>query len=102
MVTVLWETWLNHGAETQGLALTRQVWSEMRGFDGYVSHQLLVDQEAANHLVVVSTWKSRDVADRAKHGYAAAEPVRKLTPLLLRPRGRWVLAEDDSTRALSQ
>jgi len=102
MVTVLWDTWLNHGAEAQGLELTRQVWTEMQRFEGYVSHKLLVDEEAANHLIVVSSWRSRDTADRAKHQYATADSVRKLTPLLLRPRGRWVLSEDVSTRAMSE
>ncbi len=29
-VTVVWDTWLKAGAETEGLRLTRQVWSDMR------------------------------------------------------------------------
>jgi len=39
MITVVWDTWLKPGTEEEGLRLTRQVWSDMRSFDGYVSHQ---------------------------------------------------------------
>src|SRR5262249_7014139 len=46
VVTVVWDTWLKSGAEAAGLRLTRQVWSDMRSFDGYVSHQILIDQAA--------------------------------------------------------
>jgi len=36
MVTIIWDTWLNPGTEEEGLKLTRQVWPDMRAFDGYV------------------------------------------------------------------
>ena len=97
MVTIIWETLLNPGTETEGLRLTRLIWSDMKGFDGYLSHQLLVDQDTAGHLFVVSQWRSRAEADRVKEQYAGSENVRMLTPLLARPRGRWVLSEDQST-----
>jgi hypothetical protein len=42
MVTVIWDSWLKAGSEEEELRLTRQVWSDMRRFDGYVSHQLFV------------------------------------------------------------
>ena len=99
MVTIIWETWLNPGAETEGLHLTRQIWSDMKSFDGYLSHHLLVDQDTAGHLFVVSQWRSRAEADRVKEQYAGSETVRMLMPLLARPRGRWVLSEDQSTQA---
>jgi hypothetical protein len=37
MITVIWDTWLKPGTEEVGLRLTRQVWSDMQSFDGYVS-----------------------------------------------------------------
>jgi len=43
VVTVFWDTRLKPGAEAEGLRLTRQVWSDMRSFDGYVSHQIFID-----------------------------------------------------------
>ena len=99
MVTIVWETWLNPGSEAEGLHFTRQIWSDMKSFDGYLSHHLLVDQDAPGHLFVLSQWRSRAEADRVKEQYAGSETVRILMPLLARPRGRWVLSEDRATQA---
>src|SRR5215510_10420762 len=97
VITVVWETWLKTGAEAQGLHLTRQIWSDMRAFDGYISHQLLVDLDAPGHIIVLGRWRSRDEADRVREQYKDAETVRLLTPLLARPRDRWVTVEDQQT-----
>jgi hypothetical protein len=35
VITVVWETWLKAGAEKEGLRLTREIWSDMRAFDGF-------------------------------------------------------------------
>jgi quinol monooxygenase YgiN len=94
MVIVVWETWLNSGDEAEGLGLTRQIWSDMQHVDGYISHQLLVDQDTSSHLLLVSQWHSREAADRSKEEYAS-ETLRKLQPLLARERGRWVYSEDE-------
>jgi len=98
LVIVVWETWLHSGAEAEGLSLTRQIWSDMQHFDGYISHQLLVDQDAPCHLLVVSRWRNRETADRIKEQYAGSETVRRLKPLLTRERERWVYSADDDTR----
>jgi hypothetical protein len=45
-VTIVWNTWLKPGAEAEGLRLARPVWSDMRSFEAYLSHQILVDQDA--------------------------------------------------------
>jgi heme-degrading monooxygenase HmoA len=98
MVIVVWETWLNDGAEAEGLRITRQIWSDMQHVDGYISHQLLVDEDAANHLLLVSQWQTREAAVRSKDEYAGSEAgsktVPQLKPLLSRERGRWVFSED--------
>jgi quinol monooxygenase YgiN len=98
MVIVVWDTWLKEGAEAEGLRLTRQIWSDMRHVDSYISHQLLVDEDASNHLLLVSQWQTREAADRSKDEYAGSEAGFKtiplLTPLLSRERGRWVFTED--------
>jgi hypothetical protein len=52
IITVVWETWLKADAKAKGLRLTRQIWSDMRAFEGYVSHHLLVDQDAVGHIIV--------------------------------------------------
>jgi quinol monooxygenase YgiN len=96
MVTVIWDTWLKPGVEAEGLRLTRQIWSDMRSFDGYLSHQIFLDQDAPGHVVALAQWRSREDADRVRKRYTGSETIRRLTPLLERPRERWVLSEDES------
>src|SRR5262249_25811491 len=96
MVTVIWETWLKAGAEEEGLRLTRQVWSDMRSFDGYVSHQTFIDEDSPGHLMVFGKWRSRKDADSVLEKYKDSDTVRRLTPLLARPRDRWVTREDSA------
>ncbi len=95
MVSVVWETWLKAGGEEEGLNLTRRIWADMTGFEGYISHFILRDEDASGHILVVSTWTSREKADRIRDEYAQAEPVRLITPLLAKPRNRWVLSSVD-------
>jgi quinol monooxygenase YgiN len=96
VVIVVWETWLKDGAEAEGLRLTRQIWSDMQHVDGYISYPLLIDEDAANHLLLVSHWQTREAADRSKDEYAGSEAgsktVPQLKPLLSRERGRWVFS----------
>ena len=86
MVTVIWDTWLRPGTEEEGLRLTRQVWSDMRSFDGYVSHQIFIDQDVSG-----THRRSRQVAKprgcgRCPEKCKDSERIRQLTPLLARPR----------------
>src|SRR5262245_56684421 len=69
MITVIWDTWLKPGTEEEGLRLTRQVWSDMRKFDGYVSHEIYVDQDAPAHITALATWQSRADADGVREKY---------------------------------
>jgi quinol monooxygenase YgiN len=96
MITVVWDTLLHAGAETEGLLLTRQVWSDMRSFDGYLSHQILIDEDAPDHVIAIATWRNRADADAVRGKYNDSETIRQLTPLLARPRERWVTREDGS------
>src|SRR5262245_16879972 len=93
-VAVIWDTWLKPGAEAEGLRLTRQIWSDMRAFEGYVSHEIFIDQDAPVHIIVLGHWRSREDADRVRQLYKDSETVRQLTPLLARPRERWITAQD--------
>jgi quinol monooxygenase YgiN len=94
MVIIVWETWLNSGDEAEGLRLTRQIWADMQYADGYISHQLLVDQDTPTHLLLISRWRSRAAADRSKRDYTS-DALRTLKRLLARERGRWVYSEDE-------
>lgn len=93
MITVVWDTWLTPGNEEEGLRLTRQVWSDMRAFEGYVSHRIFVDQDAPGHILALAQWRSREDADAVREKYQNSETIRRLIPLLARPRDRWVMAE---------
>jgi quinol monooxygenase YgiN len=94
MITVIWDTWLKPGSEEEGLRLTRKVWSDMRSFEGYVSHQIFIDQDAPGHIVALAQWRSRADAESVKEKYKDSETIRQLIPLLARPRDRWVTCED--------
>jgi heme-degrading monooxygenase HmoA len=93
MVTVVWDTWMKAGTEAEGLRLTRQVWSDMRGFKGYISHQVLVDQDTPGHIIALARWRTREDTVVAREEYKDSETIRRLTPLLARPRERWVTSE---------
>jgi quinol monooxygenase YgiN len=93
MITVIWDTWLKPGSEAEGLRLTRQVWSDMRSFEGYVSHQLYADEDAPGHIIALGQWQRREDADRVREKYKDSETIRQLTPLLARPRDRWITHE---------
>ena len=97
-ITVVWDHWFKPGAEAEGLRLTRQVWSDMKSFDGYVSHQILLDQDAPAHVIVLGTWRGRHDADQVREKYKGSPVIQQLTPLLARPRERWI-CEDDQKRA---
>ena len=94
-ITVIWDTWLKPGAEAAGLRLTRQVWSDMCAFEGYIAHKLFVDQDAPGHIIALGRWRSREDADRVRERYKDSETIRLLTPLLARPRERWVTVDDE-------
>jgi quinol monooxygenase YgiN len=94
-VTVVWDTWLKPESVAEGLRLTRQVWSDMRAFDGYISHQLLIDEDSPTHIIALGTWQRRADADRVRDLYKDSETIRVLTPLLARPRERWITVEDN-------
>jgi quinol monooxygenase YgiN len=98
MVTVVSDTWLKPSAVETGLRLSRKVWSDMRGFEGYLSHQLLIDQDHPGHIVALAHWRSREDADRARILYAESPTIRQLTSLLARARERWVMQEDDASQ----
>ncbi|MEK6802109.1 MAG: hypothetical protein AABZ34_05510 [Nitrospirota bacterium] len=43
-------------SEAEGLRLTRHVWSDMKHFGGYLSHQILVDEDAPGHVMAIAKW----------------------------------------------
>lgn len=96
MVAVIWGTWLKAGAEAEGLRLSRQIRSDMRSLDGYVSHELHVDEDAPRHVIAVANWRSRRHANGAREKYQHSPTIVLPTPLLAQPRSRWVTRADES------
>lgn len=94
-ITVVWDTWFRPGTEAEGLRLTRQVWSDMRRFEGFLSHQLLIDQNEPGHIIALARWRRLADADAVREKYKDSETIRQLTPLLARPRDRWITQEDE-------
>lgn len=50
--------------------MTEAIWRDMQSFEGYLSHELLVDADDPGHLLVVSQWTSREHADETLRLYA--------------------------------
>jgi hypothetical protein len=69
----------------------------MRSFEGYLSHVILVDQDAPGPIIAFAKWRSRADADRVREKYKDSERIRQLIPLLARPRERWVTREDEAS-----
>lgn len=86
----------------QGLAITKKIWVDMLDFDGYLGHLLLLDEDDAGHLILVSLWGTRQAADRAKELYADHPNVRALQPLLKRERSRTVCSLEEINGALTR
>ena|SRR5215475_113869 len=97
MIVVIWDTWLKPGTEEEGLRLTRQVWSDMRSFDGYLSHQIFIDEDAPGYIIALAKWRSRTDVDAVREKYKDSATIRQLTPLLARPRDRWMTHEDQAS-----
>jgi quinol monooxygenase YgiN len=93
MVTVVWDMRVRTEAAQTGRELIRRIWTDMKGFSGYVSHRLLQDKDNAGHFIVVSQWTDRESADKTLEVYADAEPVERLKQILAASRQRFVLDE---------
>ena len=98
MTTVVWDTWLEPNAVEAGLRLTRKLCSDMRGFEGFLSHEILIDQDNPGHIIALGRWRSREDADRARIRYAESPTTRQLMSLLARARERWVLEQDSPSQ----
>jgi quinol monooxygenase YgiN len=68
----------------------------MKSFEGYVSHQIFIDQDVPGHIIALAHWRSRADADAVREKYQDSDTIRRLTPLLARPRERWVTCEDQA------
>jgi quinol monooxygenase YgiN len=68
--------------------VTAAIWRDMPCFEGYLSHDLLVDVDDPGHLLVVSQWASREHADESLRLYAEHPNARAANNLVAEPRRR--------------
>ena len=95
MVTIFWDTLLKEEHQTEGLGLIRRIWNDMTQFEGYIKHEILIDADAPNHVVITSCWTKRELADQTVVNYATSEPVQLLSPLLAGSRKRTAFYGDN-------
>ncbi len=91
MVTIIWETLLKEEYQAEGLGIIKRIWNDMKQFEGYIKHEILIDADDQNHVVITSCWTTRELADKTVVNYSTSEPVQLLSPLLAGPRKRIVL-----------
>jgi quinol monooxygenase YgiN len=84
----IWESWVPAERAAEGRAVTEAIWRDMPGFEGYVSHELLVDIDDPGHLLVVSQWASQEHADESLRCYATHPNARAADNLVTEPRRR--------------
>ncbi len=72
--------------------MTEAIWREMPCFEGYLSHDLLVDIDDPGHLLVVSQWASREHADESLRLYVEHPNARATNSLVAEPRRRTLAA----------
>jgi len=85
----IWESAFPTGRHDEGAEITRAIWRDMRGFDGYLAHEIVEDLERPGHLLVVSRWKSQEAADAAM-SYRSSPTAQRADALASAPRRRTV------------
>jgi quinol monooxygenase YgiN len=84
----IWESRFPAARAAEGRAVTEAIWRDMQGFEGYLSHEVLVDTDDPGHLRVISRWTSRERADETLRLYAEHPNARAANSLVTEPRRR--------------
>ena len=84
----IWESRFPAVRAAEGRAVTEAIWRDMPAFDGYLSHELLVDADDPGHLLVLSQWVSREHADTSLRRYATHPNAQAANSLVSEPRRR--------------
>jgi heme-degrading monooxygenase HmoA len=89
----IWESKFAPQAAAEGQTVTKAIWRDMPGFDGYLGHELLVDADNPGHLLVVSRWETREHADASLRAYAEHPNAQAVNRLVTEPRRRIVATQ---------
>jgi quinol monooxygenase YgiN len=84
----IWESRFPAERAAEGRAVTQAIWRDMPSFAGYLSHELLVDDDDPGHLLVISQWASREHADESLRVYGTHANARAANSLVAEPRRR--------------
>ena len=93
----IWESTFPSASHEEGAEITRAIWADMRGFDGYEDHEIVEDLGCPGHLFVISRWQSRDAAEAAMC-YRSSPTARRADALVSEPRRRMLGGVIDATR----
>jgi heme-degrading monooxygenase HmoA len=85
----IWESRFPAETAEEGIRVTKAIWRDMLGFDGYLAHELVQDLDQPGHLFVVSRWASREAADAAM-SYTSHPNAKRAEELVSEPRRRTV------------
>lgn len=91
VTTVVSSVTLLPGTEEEGVALIRKIWDDMQGFEGYVGHEVLVNQEDPCHIIQLGRWESCSHVEQVREAYKNSPVIAKFAPLLKEPRQFWVM-----------
>jgi quinol monooxygenase YgiN len=91
-IYAIWESRFSAPRAATGRAVTEAIWRDMTSFEGYLSHELLVDIDDPGHLLVVSQWASQEHADESLRLYAGHPNARAANALVAEPRRRILAA----------
>jgi quinol monooxygenase YgiN len=91
-IYAIWESQFPAPRAAEGRAVTEAIWRDMPCFEGYLSHEVLVDADDPGHLLVVSRWSTREHADESLRRYAEHPNVRAANGLVAEPRRRILAA----------
>ncbi|HET8682565.1 MAG TPA: antibiotic biosynthesis monooxygenase [Micromonosporaceae bacterium] len=92
----IWESRFPAERAAEGRTVTDAIWRDMTSFDGYLSHELLIDDDDPGHLLVVSRWASRGHADESLRAYATHPNARAANSLATEPRRRIIASRAES------
>ncbi|GAA5135143.1 antibiotic biosynthesis monooxygenase family protein [Pseudonocardia adelaidensis] len=91
----IWESRFPGAQAAKGRAVTEAIWRDMPCFEGYLSHEVLIDADDPGHLLVVSQWASRKHADEALRLYAGHPNAHDANSLVSEPRRRILASRAD-------
>lgn len=86
----IWESRFPEHAVAEGRAVTEAIWRDMPAFDGYLDHELLIDDDDPGHLLVISRWASREHADASLREYSQHSNAQAANRLVSEPRRRTI------------